>query len=313
MRTSAPIRAGAALLVAAASSTVTSGQTITDGNSTFLLPDANTTGASVRTGTTGGTGANFIAGGDTTDQLFQQWWWYRVDPVNPREFALSGRTSSVAAGNTHTLEFTEPEGFNARLVYKITDGADSPATANVASTLTIFNTSPAPLTIAVYCYLDYDLEGVATDSAALVSPGRIQITDQTTGFNGQLLGVGANSFQVASFATVRTNLSDADIDNFADTGLPFAAADFTGALQWNLTIPAGANRTVRAAISLNSTAANSGCAADFNDDNTVSVQDIFDFLVAYFANLPTADINGVDGVTIQDIFDFLVLYFTGCP
>jgi len=43
------------------------------------------------------------------------------------------------------------------------------------------------------------------------------------------------------------------------------------------------------------------------------VQDIFDFLIAYFANDPRADVNSANGVTVQDIFDYLNAYFTGCP
>lgn len=55
------------------------------------------------------------------------------------------------------------------------------------------------------------------------------------------------------------------------------------------------------------------CAADFNSSGTVTVQDIFDFLSAYFAALPAADFNGVGGITVQDIFDYLAAYFVGCP
>ncbi len=54
------------------------------------------------------------------------------------------------------------------------------------------------------------------------------------------------------------------------------------------------------------------CPADFNGVGGVTVQDIFDFLAAYFSNDPSADFNGVGGVTVQDIFDFLAAYFTGC-
>ena len=54
------------------------------------------------------------------------------------------------------------------------------------------------------------------------------------------------------------------------------------------------------------------CAADFNNSGAVTVQDIFDFLNAYFGNSPAADVNGQGGVTVQDIFDFLNVYFTGC-
>ena len=54
------------------------------------------------------------------------------------------------------------------------------------------------------------------------------------------------------------------------------------------------------------------CRADFNNSGTVTVQDIFDFLAAYFANLAAADYNNSGTVTVQDIFDFLGGYFSGC-
>jgi hypothetical protein len=54
------------------------------------------------------------------------------------------------------------------------------------------------------------------------------------------------------------------------------------------------------------------CPADFNHSKVVSVQDIFDFLAAYFANDIRADVNGSLTVSVQDIFDFLARYFAGC-
>lgn len=54
------------------------------------------------------------------------------------------------------------------------------------------------------------------------------------------------------------------------------------------------------------------CAADFNGVDGVSVQDIFDFLDAFFANSPAADINASGAVTVQDIFDFIAAFFAGC-
>ncbi len=54
------------------------------------------------------------------------------------------------------------------------------------------------------------------------------------------------------------------------------------------------------------------CPADFNGSGAVSVQDIFDFLAAYFMNDPAADVNHSGGISVQDIFDFLALYFAGC-
>jgi hypothetical protein len=42
------------------------------------------------------------------------------------------------------------------------------------------------------------------------------------------------------------------------------------------------------------------------------VQDIFDFLAAYFGHDPRADFNQSGAITVQDIFDFLGAYFAGC-
>ncbi len=52
------------------------------------------------------------------------------------------------------------------------------------------------------------------------------------------------------------------------------------------------------------------CRADFNGGG-LSVQDIFDFLNAWFAGDPAADWNG-GGLSVQDIFDFLNAWFAGC-
>src|SRR5262249_45744564 len=54
------------------------------------------------------------------------------------------------------------------------------------------------------------------------------------------------------------------------------------------------------------------CRADFNGDNRVNSQDFFDFLGAFFAQLPSADFNGDNQVNSQDFFDFVAAFFVGC-
>ena len=55
------------------------------------------------------------------------------------------------------------------------------------------------------------------------------------------------------------------------------------------------------------------CPADFDRSGALAVQDIFDFLNAWFLGDPRTDFNGFDGVSVQDIFDFLNAWFAGCP
>jgi hypothetical protein len=55
------------------------------------------------------------------------------------------------------------------------------------------------------------------------------------------------------------------------------------------------------------------CPADFNGQAGVSVQDVFDFITAWFAHDARADIDGSGAVTLNDLFGFLQMFFAGCP
>ncbi len=66
------------------------------------------------------------------------------------------------------------------------------------------------------------------------------------------------------------------------------------------------------AIRIEDASPGTGCAADFNAVNGVTVQDIFDFLTAWLAGNASADVNHVNGVTVQDIFDFVTAWLAGC-
>lgn len=54
------------------------------------------------------------------------------------------------------------------------------------------------------------------------------------------------------------------------------------------------------------------CPANFNGTGGVGVQDIFDFLAAYFSGNPAADFNSTGDLTVQDIFELLAAFFAGC-
>jgi hypothetical protein len=67
-------------------------------------------------------------------------------------------------------------------------------------------------------------------------------------------------------------------------------------------------------INLDNNAAFVGvCLADFNGSGVVSVQDMFDYITAWDARLPSADFNGIGGVSVQDLFDFITAWYAACP
>jgi hypothetical protein len=55
------------------------------------------------------------------------------------------------------------------------------------------------------------------------------------------------------------------------------------------------------------------CRADFDNNGTVGVPDIFAFLGAWFAGDLRADFNYSGGTDVPDIFAFLAAWFAGCP
>jgi len=54
------------------------------------------------------------------------------------------------------------------------------------------------------------------------------------------------------------------------------------------------------------------CPGDFDLSGTVGVPDIFAFLSAWFAGLPSADLDGIPGIGVPDIFTFLSRWFAPC-
>jgi hypothetical protein len=54
------------------------------------------------------------------------------------------------------------------------------------------------------------------------------------------------------------------------------------------------------------------CKADFNQADGLNVQDIFNFLAAWFSAEPRADFSSDGQLGVNDIFDFLAAWFAGC-
>lgn len=307
----------AAAILAMLGAAPTLAQTISNGDSTFAIPPANTSGALVRTGSFGGSGITYVAGGDGTNQVFQQWWWYRVSGVNGREFALSNLTGASAAGNTMTLSYAEPEGFTASLTYTLTDGTNIPAQANLESSLRITNNSAVTRSISVYCYYDPDLEGQFADGATLDELGRIRFVDNGTGFFGEMLGVNRDAYMVGAHPSVRNLLIDLDADTLNDTGLPFAPADATTAMQWNLTISPGASERVFVALSLNQEAQTCGSlVGDTNGDGNVNLADLATLLTFFGTSggvsRAQGNLDGDNDVDLSDLALLLANFGTSC-
>jgi PEP-CTERM motif len=213
---------------------------ITDGTSSFGWSSATAlSGAANRTGTGGGTSNVFRTNGGA-DQAFQEWWWYRVNGVNNREFALSTQNAApVVSGNNMTLSYREPEGFSSTLNYTINNISGYTL---VTGTNFIKNEGNTTLDFDFFNYIDWDINATAgTDTATLLSGNpalRMRISDPATILTGEYRALDATNYQIGAFATVRGLMTDADVDNFNNT-VPNFTGDFTGGVQWKFTLDPG--------------------------------------------------------------------------
>jgi hypothetical protein len=54
------------------------------------------------------------------------------------------------------------------------------------------------------------------------------------------------------------------------------------------------------------------CPADLNHDRACTIEDVFQYLTAYFTGAPAADFDGNQANTLDDLFAFLSAWFMGC-
>ncbi|MBC8188566.1 MAG: hypothetical protein H8E78_10260 [Proteobacteria bacterium] len=71
------------------------------------------------------------------------------------------------------------------------------------------------------------------------NPDGIEIDVSDGADSAPMIGHGATAYQVTPWRTLLRDLTDGNVDDFDDSGLPFGPADFTGGFQWSTTITPG--------------------------------------------------------------------------
>ncbi|MDX2131736.1 MAG: PEP-CTERM sorting domain-containing protein [Planctomycetota bacterium] len=213
------------------------GGTINDGNVQLTVGAAPTSGTS-----TSIPAVSFSVDGGTTNQVLENFWWFRLSTDN-REFvfnsAVDGASSSFSGNIGQMQQFYDQ--FRADITWEVeSTGANA---GFFTSRVTITNTSNDTISINLFNYTDADIGGTPDDDTAILrSTNLISISDAL--LRADYSGSNATNFQVASSPSLRGELTDASEDNFDNTGLPFAAGNFTGGYQWsNVVIDPGFSRS----------------------------------------------------------------------
>lgn len=202
----------------------------------LTVNDLNTT---VQVDTSSSSGMyNWIV--DGTDQLAQQWFWYRVGSVGP-EAAISTLTAAAGTGQLGRniqINYTGV-GFTIEVSYLVTGGTAGSGTSDVAETIRIINTSGQLLDFHFFQYSDFDLCGTsAGDTVSFVNANTVDQTDVTGCHLSETVVVpDATHREAGIFPNTLNKLNDGVATTLVDNA-GAGPGDGTWAFQWDFTLAA---------------------------------------------------------------------------
>ena len=192
------------------------------------------------------------------DQMYQQWFWYRVGASGPERSLDSLTELGVQLADTNFLWDPSPDtltlhygngatlGASSMVVsvsYMLRGGLDGEGLASdITEVITIVNKGATPLDMHFFQYTDLDLAGEGGGDLAMLS-GPYNTIRQSGG-NGHAAGEmvitpGPSHYEIALWGDTLAKLNDADADSLADIAGVVGPGDVTWAFQWDFTIPAG--------------------------------------------------------------------------
>lgn len=242
---------------------------------------------------------------------FQDWWWYRVEGLNAREFALTGLTGLTQIGSDRIeLLYTLPEGLRVTLEYILRPLNETQAI--VEQHLTVTNPTSITRSIHFFKYTDYDMFGTPADDTLTWSPpDRLLYQDSATTNFGNVVGLPRPiAFETQVWPGLRDNLANSVLNNLSNQ-LPFITGDVTGAMQWRCVVPPGQSSRLIAFIAMNTDV--TLLEGDMDGDGCVSDEDLLRVLFEFGRQgSMLEDINGDLTVNDEDLLLVLENFSNGC-
>lgn len=215
----------------------------------FTLSDNSAT-ADVNVGSSSGM-FNWTVMGQ--DQLFQQWFWYRVGasgpeaPINTISPALA-----VATNGTRGLSTTYSQAqFSVGVEYLLTGGLLGGKKSTIAETITIHNSSLSTLDFHFFQYSDFDLGGSTGGDSVVIGKnaftGLYNSADQFDPlhtFQESVVSPGANHAEVGFYPSTLNKLNDLNADTLNDVTSLTGPGDVDWAFEWDFSIAPGESTVI---------------------------------------------------------------------
>jgi hypothetical protein len=178
---------------------------------------------------------------DGEEQMFQQWFWYRIgnDPLTDREFSIDtlDLDFSGALGNVAMTNYDDATtGLQVSITYVLTGGTAGSGQSHVTESISILNNSGVDMDLAFFQYSDFDLGGSPFDDSVLIhGAGNSEAlqTDSAGGYLSETVTTpDPQRWEAGVYPDTFNKLEDGDLDDL-DNVTSQVNDDVTWAYQWN--------------------------------------------------------------------------------
>jgi hypothetical protein len=187
---------------------------------------------------------------DGQNQLNQQWFWYGIG--NGKESAINTiSAASVTTPDARTLYTTYANAqLSIEVDYALNGGFAGSGSSHLGEVIRIQNRSSSAFTLHFFQYSDFNLAGTPGGDTIQLGKnlqGKFNDAFQSDGslsFHETVVTPGADHGEAASAGQTLGELNDLSQTTLNDNVGPVGPGDVTWALQWDLTIGAGATAII---------------------------------------------------------------------
>lgn len=188
---------------------------------------------------------------ESQEQLFQQWFWYRVGNTAEQSIDAIGTPTVVQNSLSQMTSTYSAAGFSITILYDLLGGAVGSGQSTVNESITINNTSGSALDFHFFQYSDYALGGVDADTVQMAGDfSNALVTSGASHLGEVVVSPGAILGEVAPWDQTLLKLNDADADTLNGSTTTLGPGDITFAFQWDFSIAAGGSKQISKVKSL---------------------------------------------------------------
>ena len=190
---------------------------------------------------------------DGTDNLFQNWFWYRIGRTGS-EFSIDTISAPVVTGfdggTEGTIVYQNPA-LRVAVTYSLTGGVPGSLQSALSEQVSVTNRTHTALDLHLFDYTDFDLAGTADDDSAIMpSPTEVLQSDGRTVITAgeTVVSPPPSHHEVNYFSNTRDSLNDGQPTTLNDSSNSVGPGDVTWAFQWDSGLRPGATLTTNVAM-----------------------------------------------------------------